>query len=201
LEQQGGELMINQLLEPLTFRMSIALVGGLILAAPFLFWELWAFVSPGLTRRERRAVGPLVPVAALLFLMGVSLAYMISSMMVRFLIGLTPPGAAVRLAVGRSVLTLVKLYLVFGLCFQLPIVIVLLAKLGIVDSRMLMSRWREAVIGIFILAAMVTPTWDPITLSAAALPMVVLYVGTIGAVKIVERRERKARESEEPPAG
>ena len=66
LEQQGGELMINQLLEPLTFRMSIALVGGLILAAPFLFWELWAFVVPGLTQRERRAVAPLVPVAAVL---------------------------------------------------------------------------------------------------------------------------------------
>jgi sec-independent protein translocase protein TatC len=201
LDQREGELMVNQLLEPLMFRMSVAMVGGLILAAPLLFWEIWAFVSPGLMRSERRAARPLVPVSALLFLAGVFVAYMVSSMMVRFLIGLTPPGAAVRLTLTKSVLILVKFYLVFGLCFQLPIVIVFLAKLGIVDSRMLTSRWREAVVGIFLLAAMVTPTWDPITLSVAAVPMVVLYVGTIGAVKIVERRQRRARESEEPPAG
>ena len=118
-------------------------------------------------------------------------------MLLRFV----PPETEIRLSLSRSVLTLVKFYLAFGLCFQLPIIIVLLAKMGIVDSAMLMRRWREAVVAIVLLAAIITPTWDPITLSIAALPMVVLYAGTILAVKLIERRERKAREAEESSAG
>jgi sec-independent protein translocase protein TatC len=199
LGQLGGELIVYELMEGLLVKTAIALVGGVILAGPFLLYEVWSFIAPGLTGTERRAARPLIPVAMLLFLMGVGVGYMVSAPAVRMLLRFVPPETEIRLSLSRSVLTLVKFYLAFGLCFQLPIVIVLLAKIGIVDSGMLVRRWREAAVGILVLAAVVTPTWDPITLSIAALPMMVLYIGTIGAVKIIERRERKRRESEDLP--
>lgn len=201
LEEAGGELMVYELLEPLMVRLSITLVGGLILALPLVFYEVWAFVAPGLTRSERRAARPLVPVSGLLFLMGVAMGYLMTGTAVKALLGFNLPDTELRLSLNRTVLLLVKFYLAFGLAFQLPIVIVLLAKVGIVDSRLLIRRWREAVVAIFVAAGIITPTWDPITLTICALPMVALYVGTIGAVKLIERRKRKAAEAEETLAG
>jgi sec-independent protein translocase protein TatC len=201
LKQLGGKLQLIELLEGLTVRMSIALVGGLTLAAPLIFYEVWSFIAPGLTSSERRAARPLVPVAGLLFLMGVGIAHVLSTRMVLWLLKMGPRSAEVELSVSRSVLTLVKFYFAFGLCFQLPIVIVLLAKIGIVDSGMLTRKWREAVVIILVMAAIATPTWDPITLAIASVPLIMLYVGTIGVVKLMERRERRARESEESSSG
>lgn len=199
LEDIGGELMVYELLEPLLVRLSIALVGGVILALPLIFYEIWAFVAPALTSSERRAARPLVPASAVLFLMGVALAYLMTGTAVQALLRFSLPETHIRLSLNRTVLLLVKFYLAFGLGFQLPIVIVLLAKIGIVDSRLLIGRWREAVIAVFVAAAIITPTWDPITLTICALPMVALYMGTIGVVKLIERRARKAQESEHTP--
>jgi sec-independent protein translocase protein TatC len=201
LEEVGGELMVYEVVEPLMVRLSIVLVGGVILALPFVFYELWAFVAPGLTASERKAVRPLAPVSGLLFLMGVALGYLITETAVRALLSFNPPETEVRLSLNRTLLLLLKFYLAFGLGFQLPIVIVILAKLGIVDSMMLIRRWREAVVAIFVLAALITPTWDFITLTIAAVPMVLLYMLTIGAVKLIERGERKRREGEGQLAG
>jgi sec-independent protein translocase protein TatC len=202
LENIGGELMVYELLEPLLVRVSIVLVGGVILALPLIFYEVWSFVAPGLTTRERRAARPLVPVSGLLFLTGVALGYFMTGTAVGALLRFNPPQTEVRLSLNRTVLLLVKFYLAFGIGFQLPIVIVLLAQIGIVDSRMLTRRWREAVVAIFLLAAIITPTWDPITMTICALPMVLLYVGTIGVVKVIERRRRKeAATQAHPPAG
>jgi len=201
LESVGGQLTVRGLLEGLLVKLEIVLVGGLILAAPLVLYEIWAFIAPGLTRSERRATRPLVPVAGLLFLLGVAMGYVITKPTVAVLLRYIPPETHAWLTLNETVLLLLKFYLAFGLGFQLPIVIVLLAKIGIVDSRMLKRRWREAVVGVFVLAAVITPTWDPITLTVAALPMVLLYVGTIGAVALVERRARKAGATEDSLAG
>lgn len=201
LKQIGGELTVRGLLEGLLVKLEIALVGGIILALPFILYEVYAFVAPGLTRSERRAVRPLLPVAGVLFVAGVVAGYLITGPAVRTLLRYIPPETRALLTLNETILLLLKFYLAFGLGFQLPIVIVLLAKLGIIDSRVLISRWREAVVGIFVLAAFITPTWDPITLTVAAMPMVVLYIGTIGAVKLIERSERKAAASDDSLAG
>jgi sec-independent protein translocase protein TatC len=201
LETIGGQLTVRGLLEGLLVKFEIALVGGIILASPFIFYEVYAFIAPGLTRRERRAVRPLIPVAGMLFLAGAGAGYLVTGPTVKTLLRYIPPETKAWLTLNETVLLLLKFYLAFGLGFQLPIVIVVLAKLGIVDSRMLISRWREAVIGVFVLAALITPTWDPITLTVAALPMVVLYIGTIGAVKLIERGERKAAARRDTLAG
>jgi len=201
LESLGGQLTVRGLLEGLLVKLEIVLVGGLILAAPLILYEVWAFVAPGLTRSERRAARPLVPAAGLLFLLGAAMGYAITKPTVTVLLRYIPPDTRAWLTLNETVLLLLKFYVAFGLGFQLPIVIVLLAKIGIVDSAMLKRRWREAVVGIFLLAAVITPTWDPITLTVAAVPMVLLYVATIGAVMLVERGARKAQARDDSLAG
>jgi len=201
LEAMGGQLTVRGLLEGLLVKAEIALVAGVIGAAPLIFYEVWAFIAPGLTRNERAAARPLLPVAGVLFLMGTATGYLITGPSVKVLLRYIPPGTQAWLTLNETVLLMLKFYLAFGLGFQLPIVIVLLAKIGIVDSGMLTSRWREALIGVFALAAIITPTWDPITMTVCAMPMFVLYLGTILAVKFVERQARKAGARERSAAG
>jgi len=201
LSKVGGELAVRGILEGFMIKCEIALIGGMIIAAPFIYWEVWAFIAPGLTQSERRAVRPLIPVSGILFFMGVALGYLITGPSVRWLLAYIPPHSRALLTLNDTLLLILKFYLAFGISFQLPIVIVLLAKLGIVNSRMLGRRWREAAVGIFVVAAIITPTWDPITMTVCALPMVGLYLGTIGVVKIMERGHRKREEAGEEPSG
>lgn len=201
LEEFGGELTVRMLLEGLLVKLEIVLVAGVILSSPFIIYEIWAFIAPGLTSNERRAARPLIPAAMLLFLAGVTMGYFLTGPAVRALLRFIPPETAALLTLNDTILLLLKFYLAFGLGFQLPIVIVLLAKLGLVNSSMLVNRWREAVVAIFILAAIITPTWDPITLTIAAIPMVLLYMGTIVVVKLIERGDRKRRRREDDLAG
>ena len=194
LKRAGGELMVTMLMEGFMVKVEIALIGGIILAAPFIYYEIWAFIAPGLTRKERRAARPLVPISGLLFLMGAALGYLLTEPSLMWLLKLNPPEAVARYQLNTNLLLLMKFYLALGIAFQLPVVIVLLAKMGIVNSRLLSRRWREAVVVIFVVAAIITPTWDPITMTIAGLPMVALYLATIGVVKIIERKERKAQQ-------
>ena len=194
LKQGKGELIVTQLMEGFLVKIEITLIGGIILAAPFIYYEIWAFIAPGLTRKERRAARPLVPISGLLFLMGAALGYLLTEPSLMWLLKLNPPEAVARYQLNTNLLLLMKFYLALGIAFQLPVVIVLLAKMGIVNSRLLSRRWREAVVVIFVVAAIITPTWDPITMTIAGLPMVALYLATIGVVKIIERKERKAQQ-------
>jgi len=200
LRKVGGELAVRGILEGFMIKCEIALIGGIIIAAPFIYWELWAFIAPGLTHNERRAVRPLIPVSGILFFMGVALGYLITGPSVRWLLVYVPPDSRALLTLNDTLLLILKFYLAFGISFQLPIAIVLLAKLGIVNSRMLGRRWREATVGIFVVAAVITPTWDPITMTVCALPMVGLYLGTIGVVKLMERGRRKREAAQEQPS-
>ncbi len=192
LKSAHGELIVTQFMEGFLVKFEVALVGGIILAAPFIYFELWAFVAPGLTGNERRAIRPLVPFSGLLFLAGVAMAYAITEPSITWLLRLNPPDTIARYRLNENLLLLLKFYLAFGLAFQLPIVLILLAKIGIVNSRLLGSRWREATVAIFFIAAVITPTWDPITMTVCALPMCGLYLGTIGIIKLIERGKQKA---------
>lgn len=201
LEEFGGELTVRMLLEGLLVKLEIVLVAGVILASPLITYEIWGFIAPGLTSNERRAARPLIPAAMLLFLAGVTMGYFLTGPAVRALLRFIPPETAALLTLNDTILLLLKFYLAFGLGFQLPIVLILLAKLGLVDSRMLAKRWREAVVIIFVMAAIITPTWDPFTLTIAAIPMVLLYMGTIAVVKLIERGDRKRRQGGDDLAG
>jgi len=201
LRAAGDRLNYRTFLEPFMIRVQLSLVGGLILALPMLILEIWAFVAPGLTRAERRTIRPVIPLSLVLFVLGVAMAYLLTGPSVRWLMKFRAPDTQALLNLSDNLLLVLKFYLVFGLAFQMPIVLIVLSALAIVNSRLLLRYWREASVGIFIVAAIITPTWDPLTMTVAALPLVLLYLGTVGIIRVMERRrDQAARRSEQAGA-
>ncbi len=197
LRRVEGKTVFLHFADPFFLRLKLSFVVGLIFSAPYVTYQVWAFVAPGLTRSERRVVKMFIPFSGLLFVMGVVLGYLFLPAAIRwFLSYLADYGSATLLQNPLSyVLLAVKILLAFGLSFQLPIVLIILAKLGLVSSRRLLTYWRHAVVVIFGIAAIVTPTNDPLSMMVMALPMVFLYFLTIGIVKRMEARADQRGES------
>ncbi len=197
LRKVQGRTVFLHFADPFFLRLKLSFVVGLIFAAPYVTFQIWAFVAPGLTRSERRVVKMFIPFSGILFVMGVVLGYFFLPAAIRwFLSYLADYGNATLLQNPLSyVLLAVKILLAFGLSFQLPIVLIILAKLGLVTSSRLLTYWRHAIVIIFTLAAIVTPTNDPLSLMVMALPMVFLYFLTIGVVKRMEHKPSKQNEA------
>jgi sec-independent protein translocase protein TatC len=169
------------------FRVSLLL--GVTLAMPVIVYQILAFVGPGLTRREKRWVYPLVVGASLAFASGCAFAYYIElPPALGFLIGAAGDVAEPIISIRRYIDFVTRLILVTGLVFEMPLVVMGLAKLGVVNSRKLLSWWRYAIVLAFVLAAVVTPSIDPVTQSLVAGPIIVLYFVGIVLAKLVEER-------------
>lgn len=194
LRGTGAQLNYGSVFDPFLIKVQISLVGGLILALPLVVYEVWAFVAPGLTRQERRAIRPIIPASMLLFAMGVTMAYLLTTPSVRWMMSFRAPETQAIINLRDTLLMVLKFFLAFGLGFQVPVVLVALSGLGIVSAGSLWRYWREAAVAIFALAAIITPTWDPFTMTLAALPMVALYLGTIGVIRVMERRRGRREE-------
>lgn len=188
LRKVEGKTVFLHFADPFFLRLKLSFVVGLIFSAPYVTYQIWAFVAPGLTRGERRVVRMFIPFSGALFVMGVVLGYLFLPAAIRwFLSYLADYGNATLLQNPLSyVLLAVKILLAFGLSFQLPIVLIILAKLGLVSSKRLLTYWRHAIVIISIVAAIVTPTNDPLSMMVMAMPMVFLYFATIGIVKRME---------------
>jgi sec-independent protein translocase protein TatC len=176
--------------EGFMIRMKVSLMIGLLVALPILIGRLWGFVAPGLFRHERRAVVPVLVSGALLFYGGVAFAFAgVVPRMVEFFLSFGGDRIAPLLNVTEYFMFVAKFCLAFGLAFQLPLVIVLLAALGIVTPQKLWSQWRYGVIVIFVVAAWLTPP-DVVSQLLMGGPLVVLYLLSLLASFIVVRRRR-----------
>lgn len=177
--------------EPLGVFMRVALLSGVALAMPVIIFQAFRFVSPGLRRRERRAVLFVVPAATLLFFSGLAFAYFVMlPAALPFLINFM--GIPTRPRPASYITFVTGLMFWIGVAFQIPLVIYALAALGVVKWRALAENWRFAVIAIAILAAAVTPTIDPVNMGLVMLPMITLYVFSILLAAIAQRgRERR----------
>lgn len=167
-------------------QMQICLVAGVILALPLVMWEVWAFVAPGLTPNEKRPVKWVAPLAIFLFLSGVVLCYFILPAAFSWFALYVPKNAELRPSVQQSILFTVKMLFAFGVAFELPIVLMVLGKLGIVNSRMLRANWRICVVAVAIVAAVATPSNDALTMICMAIPLVFLFLFSIFLVWLVE---------------
>lgn len=198
LRRVQGQTVFLHFADPFFLRLKLSFVVGLIFSAPYVTYQIWAFVAPGLTRSERRAVKMFIPFSGGLFIVGVVMGYVFLPAAIRwFLSYLADYGNATLLQNPLSyVLLTVKILLAFGLSFQLPIVLIILAKLGLVNSNRLLMYWRHAVVVIATIAAIVTPTNDPLSMMVMALPMVFLYFLTIGIVKRMESRAQQHRRAQ-----
>ena len=174
-------------LEGWTTYFRVSLLLGIAIGMPVIVYQALAFVSPGLTKQERRWLYPLVVGASVMFLAGCAFAYYVElPPALGFL--LNPPGniGEPTIRVSKYFDFVTRLLLVTGLVFELPIVVMGLAKLGVVDSRRLLGWWRHAIILAFVTAAVVTPSIDPMTQSLVAGPLIVLYFMGIALSKLVE---------------
>ncbi len=167
--------------------MRVAFFGGVILASPVIFYQLWAFISPALNKKERKWVVPLVTAFVLLFIGGVSFGYWLLPRALEVLLGIFPD-VENNLRIGPYYSFVLRLLLAFGVVFQFPVFLFATAAAGVVNSRQLASGRRWAVLVITIAAAAITPTGDPITLAAMAVPLYLLYEATIWVIKLTLRR-------------
>jgi len=186
LRKMGSKFLLTNFPEGFMIQMQICLVAGVILALPLVMWEVWAFVAPGLTPNEKRPVKWVAPLAIFLFLSGVVLCYFILPAAFSWFALYVPKNAELRPSVQQSILFTVKMLFAFGVAFELPIVLMVLGKLGIVNSRMLRANWRICVVAVAIVAAVATPSNDALTMICMAIPLVFLFLFSIFLVWLVE---------------
>lgn len=156
--------------------MKVALICGVTLAMPAIVYQIGRFLAPGLTKQERRWLFILVPGATLCFVGGVAFAYFVMMpAAIPFLLGFLSDVVEQKWAIGEYLSFITSLLLWIGLAFELPLFVFFLAKLGIVDSQMLSRNRKYAIVGIAVLAAVITPTVDPLNMALVMGPLIVLY--------------------------
>ena len=195
IESEKLELIFTAPLEFFFTKMKMAGFGALVLTFPILAWQLYAFVAPGLYKKERMAFLPFLAASPVLFILGGAMVYYFMLPFVMwFSLSQEVTTAAVEVALTPKVsdyLTLVTtLLLGFGLCFQLPVVLSLLGLAGLVGSKMLREGRRYAIVGVFVVAAIFTPP-DPISQLMLAIPICGLYEISIWCVWLIERRRKR----------
>ncbi len=169
--------------------IKVGLIAGLFLVLPFMLYQLWQFVAPGLLEHERKYTVPFLVGSTALFYGGGIMFYGILPYLLNFLLSFAQGDIKAQLSVGYYVTFCIRLMIAFGLVFQLPMVVIFLTQLGLVSSRMMVQYMRHAVVLIVILAAIITPSTDPLSLLFMVLPMLVLYCCSILAAKGIERRQ------------
>lgn len=181
-------------LTPLRLYINVGLYLGVVLASPYVLYQLWLFIAPGLYRHERRATATFIGASLVLFLAGTAFAYWVMlPMTISFLLKIAPPGQySPMLTMDGSLELILVILLGLGIVFQLPILIFFLSLFGVVTPRFLWNNFRYAVLLIALLAAAITPTTDALTMSIFMAPMMALYLLGIGVSALVVRRKRRA---------
>jgi len=198
----GQELIYLELGGAFTVRLKLALMVGVALALPVVAWQMWAFVAPGLTHRERRIARPWIPAMLGFFALGVIVAYAVLPAAATFLTGFEIPGVLVMNLTAEAYFGFVTmLFLVFGAVMQFPIVLIVLNRLGILPLARLKASRRYALLGIVIFAVVVTPGGDPISPLVMSGVMYALYEGTILAVGRLDARDAAVERDEDADAG
>lgn len=201
IEDQGLEanLTITGVAGAFTFRLKVAMITGVIISSPLWIWQFWAFVLPALHKRERRWVIVLTAACGPLFIGGVLLGFYVLPAAITFLIAFTPESVLVLTTLGEYLNFMVQVVVVFGIGAQLPVAVLMLRWIGAVNRRQL-SRWRPwTITGIFVFAALATPTGDPFTMLALALPMTAMYIGAELLALLFDRRKRRDPSSPAAP--
>ena len=186
----GINLVYIEMTEMIGTYMKVSLASGIILAMPYLIYHFIMFISPALTRKEKKYVYLVLPWIALMFIAGVVFGYFILvPPATRFLLTFGSDIATPQIKVGNYISIITRLLLAIGFVFEMPVVTTFLARIGIIKPKWLSDRRKVAIIVAFILAALITPTFDPINQSLVAVPLIVLYELSIWLAKLVYRKE------------
>ena len=167
------------MLDGFTTRLKVAVISGAVFTAPLWLYQIWAFITPGLKRNERKYTVVFIAASTILFVAGMSLAYLVLSRGLHVLVGAAGSGTLAILTVNSYLSFVTLLLTVFGLAFELPLLVVMANLVGVLPAKLLRKSQRIAIFLIFLFAAVATPSTDPFTMCAMAIPMCVLFEGAV----------------------
>jgi sec-independent protein translocase protein TatC len=190
VQQAGHNLVFVALTEAFWVQMKVAMIVGLFLAAPGILWQVWAFVAPGLHEHEKKYAAPFVIVGSVMFVLGgVFSLKVVTPFATQFLLSYARPGLQPMISIGSYIDFLLKFTLAFGLVFELPLIITLLSRLGVVTPKMLARNRKYAILGAFIAGAVLTPTPDWFNQTLMAGPLILLYEVGIVCARVFGRAQ------------
>ena len=189
-----GSLFISGVLGPLNLQVKVAFLTGVIVSAPFWLYQLWAFIAPALHRKERRKSVLFIIAATPFFTLGAALAYYILPIAIKVLFGFTPESLNNLVRFDDYLSFVLRIILIFGLAFELPVFLVSLNLIGVLSGKAILKPWRFAIFGITLFVAAFSPTADPLSMAALALPLILFYFGAGGIALLVDKkREKKSK--------
>jgi len=190
---EGSKLIYTQPTEAFSLYINISLIAGIVFAAPFIMYQVWQFIAPGLYSNEKRFVIPFVLFSTLGFLAGAAFNHYVAYPFIMiYFASFNTPNLSYMPQLSYVFGLYVKMLVALGLVFQMPTVVFFLAKVGVVTAKFLLAQFKYAVLLIFIAAAVITPTGDPMTLMVFAVPMVTLYVFSILVAWLVGPKRDKS---------
>jgi sec-independent protein translocase protein TatC len=171
----------------------VSLLSGVVLAMPIILYEFWRFIQPALHRHERRYIYVFIPAALLLFGLGIAFSWFILAPAAIFFLANFMPDIFRAEWTGQEYISFVtRLLLWIGLSFQMPIIIYFVARVGLVTALTLRKQWRVAIVGVAVLAAIITPSIDPVTMLLTMAPLLALYILSIGLATIGQRQYERS---------
>jgi sec-independent protein translocase protein TatC len=178
-------------LEPFSVRIKTSLVVGLFVGGPVIFYQLWRFITPGLTRRERRYALPFVFLSQVMFGLGIFFAYIVIPQGLKILLNLGGPSIEAFLSADEYLSFFLRMSVAFGLVFEFPLILIFLSMVGVLTAGALRRARPYAVVGMVTASAILTPTTDAVSLLFMMGPMLLFYEGSILAAVIIERSRRR----------
>lgn len=196
-EEQGTRLNFGGVMAPLDMQIKVSLFVGVLITSPWWVYQLWAFITPGLTHRERLVTVGFISAAVPLFLSGAVLAWWFLPQAVGVLTAFTPDDALNLISAQEYLTFVMRMVLAFGAGFLLPVVMVALTMVGVVEGSTWLHGWRVAVLLAFVFGAVATPTGDVLSMLVLAVPIMALYFVAVGIGVVIDRRRDRRLAAEE----
>jgi len=187
-------LTMTGVADPFTMQLKTALVSGIVMSSPVWLYQIWAFVTPGLHRNERKWSVLFMAIAGPLFIGGVAVGFFVLPKGLGILLDFTPQDVSNLVEVSRYLSFILRMLLVFGVAFEIPLFVVLLNLAGVVSGRALGEHRAWIILGTFVFAAVATPSTDPISMLFLAVPMGLLFLLSEGIARLVDRRRARSEE-------
>jgi sec-independent protein translocase protein TatC len=195
---KGGQMIATDVTTPFFVPLKVTMMAAFLLALPWVFYQVWAFVAPGLYQHEKRLGAPLVVASVILFLLGMAFAYfLVFPMVFGFVVGVAPVGVAVMTDIGKYLDFVMTMFMAFGITFEVPIAVILLVKMNVVSVAKLREIRPYVIVGAFVVGAIFTPP-DIISQFMLAVPLWVLYEAGIIVAAMISKSKPEDESDYEP---